>query len=266
MIKKQSKKIALSAVALGLCLANSFAWASAAVSTASTFTPNQKTAIEKIVHDYLITHPTVLIEATQALQMQQQKDMMSKAESAIKGNAQALFNHAETPIIGNPKGSVTLVEFFDYQCSVCQRMAPVVNNLVKSNPNLRVVLKQWPIFGKDSAYAAKAALASVKQNKFDVFYEAMISASGHLTKDRVLSLAKAVGIDTAQLEKDMNTPAFDKELKDNLHLAESLHLVGTPAFIIAKTPDGIYHGAQPYFVPGGASESTLQELIAKAQA
>jgi protein-disulfide isomerase len=265
MTKKHSKKVVLTAATLGLCLVNSVALASAASTKLNTFTPQQKVAIEQIVHDYLVANPTVLIEATQALQIQQQRDMMTKATSSIKANAQALFNHDASPVIGNPKGSVTLIEFFDYQCSVCQRMAPVVKSLMKNNPNLRVVLKQWPIFGKVSADAAKAGLAAVKQNKFDAFYEALVMNTGHLTDGKILSIAKSTGLDTAQLEKDMKNPAFDTELKDNLKLAEALHLVGTPAFIIAKTPDGVYHDAKTYFVPGGASEDTLKELIEKAQ-
>lgn len=148
--KKNCKKIALSAATLGLCLLNQIALANVAANTVNSFSPAQKIAIEKIVHDYLVANPTVLIEATQALQIQQQKDMVSKAEAGIKANAKDLFNNAQSPVIGNPKGSVTIVEFFDYQCSVCQRMAPVISDLVKNNPNLRVVLTQWPIFGQVS--------------------------------------------------------------------------------------------------------------------
>lgn len=266
MVKKNGKKIALSVATLGLCLLNQVALANAASNTVSTFSPAQKVAIEKIVHDYLVAHPTVLIEATQALQIQQQKDMMSKAEAGIKAHASDLFNNVQSPVIGNPKGTVTLVEFFDYQCSVCQRMAPTIGNLIKNNPNLRVVFKQWPIFGKVSADAAKAGLAAVKQNKFAALYEGLINNTGHLSDEKILSIAKTAGLDTVQLEKDMADPAYDKELQNNLKLAEALRLVGTPAFIIAKTPDGVYKDGHPYFVPGGASEDTLKELIAKAQA
>lgn len=262
-IMSKRTKIATFSVVLGLGLLNQVAWADAA---STTFTSAQKTAIEHIVHDYLVAHPTVLIEATQALQKQQQKEMMSKAESGIKDNAKALFNLPISPVIGNPHGNVTMIEFFDYQCSVCQRMAPTVRDLVKSNPNLRVVMKQWPIFGKTSEYAALAALASVKQNKFDAYYEALIMHPGHLSQEKTLSIAKSVGLNTVQLEKDIKDPALANELKNNLKLAESLRLVGTPAFIIAKTPNGVYTDGKTYFVPGGASEETLKDLIQQASA
>lgn len=264
-MKKRSKQTVLSAAILGLCCLNQVACATVAGSTSSTFTPTQKVAIEQIVHDYLVGHPSVLIEATQALQMQQQKDMVSKAESAIQSHAKALFNTSESPVVGNPKGNVTLVEFFDYQCGVCQRMAPIIKNLIKSNPDLRVVMKEWPIFGATSDYAARAALASAKQHKFDAYYDALVMNEGHLSEEKTMSLAKSVGLDTDQLKKDMSDPIFAKELKNNLTLAEAMHLVGTPAFIIAHTPDGVYTNAKTYFVPGAASEASLNELIQKAK-
>lgn len=261
MTTRRSKLRILLATLLGLSALNQTALAAAT----NTFTPEQKTAIEQIVHDYLVAHPTVLIEATQALQKQQQQEMVSRAESAIKDNAKSLFNQAESPVIGNPKGNVTLIEFFDYQCSVCQNMAPIIDNLIKNNPNLRVVFKEWPIFGKTSAYAAKAALASVKQGKFAAFYNALITNQGHLTQEKILILAKTVNLNVEQLKKDIKNPAFDAELKHNLKLAEAMRLIGTPAFIIARTPNGVYTDNKTYFVPGGAQEETLQELIKKTE-
>ena len=263
-IKKHTKLklTTLIAATLGLCVLNQTALASAA---SNTFTPDQKVAIEKIVHDYLVGHPTVLIEATQALQIEQQKNMISKAQSGIQANAKALFNEPISPVLGNPKGNVTIVEFFDYQCNVCQRMAPVISHLINNNSDLRVVLKEWPIFGKTSDYAAKAALAAVKQNKFPAFYNVLMSNQEHLTQAKVLSLAKSVGLNTADLEKEMNNPALDKELKANLKLAEAMRLAGTPAFIVAKTPSGVYTNSKASFVPGATSEESLQELINQAK-
>lgn len=242
----------------------------AATAESTTFSPKQQAAIEHIVHEYLVAHPVVLLEAAQALQKQQQKDMTSKAQSAIKSSSKALFNEPASPVIGNAHGNVTLVEFFDYQCSVCQRMAPIVNEVMKKHPELRVVMKEWPIFGEASQYAAKATLASVKQNKFLPFYKALIANSegqeGHLTTDQVDAIAKSAGVDVAQMQAEMKSPVYDNELANNLKLAEAMHLVGTPAFIIAKTPNGIYNGSKAFFVPGGASEDSLNQLIQQASA
>lgn len=257
---KYNKIAALALTALGLCFQSTYVNAA----TAATFTPAQTTAIEHIVHDYLVAHPTVLVEATQALQMQQQKEMLSNAETAIQKNGKDLFNNAASPVIGNPTGNVTLVEVFDYQCDVCQRMAPTVEALIKANPQLRVVLKEWPIFGATSEYAAKAALASQKQGKFLPFYQGLMSSKGRLDEGRILAIALAAGLNTDQLKKDMKDTSYDKELANNLKLAEAMRLVGTPAFIIGKTSNGVYADAKTSFVPGGASESTLQELIKKS--
>lgn len=255
------KKTLLATAAL-FCLSQT-----ALAATAATFTPEQKKAIEAIIHDYLVTNPAVLIEATQALQVQQQKDMVTRAESAIKAHSNDLFNNANSPTIGNAKGGVTMIEVFDYQCHVCQEMDQPIQALIKENNDLRVVMKQWPIFGKMSTYAAKAALASAKQGKFGEFYAAlMVGASkSRLSQEQIISIAKSVGLNTEQLTKDMEDPAYDQELKNNLKLAEAMRLAGTPAFIIAKTPQGVYAGAKAYFVPGGASEATLEGLIKKAR-
>lgn len=266
MINKITKSAIVIALGLGFMSQTSLA----ATAASTTFSPKQKVAIEQIVHEYLVAHPVVLLEAAQALQKQQQKDMTTKAQSAIKNSSKALFNEPASPVIGDAHGNVTLVEFFDYQCSVCQRMAPVVNELMKKHPELRIVMKEWPIFGEASQYAAKATLASVKQDKFLPFYEALITNSegqeGHLTTDQVDAIAKSAGVDVAQMQQDMKDPAYDNELTNNLKLAEAMHLVGTPAFVIAKTPNGVYSSGKVFFIPGGASEESLSQLIQQASA
>jgi len=236
----------------------------------ATFSPKQQVAIEKIVHQYLVAHPVVLLEAAQALQKQQQKDAQNQAQTGIKNNATALFNTPISPVIGNARGNVTIVEFFDFQCSVCQRVAPVLNNVMKSHADLRVVMKEWPIFGEASQYAAKAGLAAAKQGKFMPFYEALINnekgSEGNLTTAQVDELAQSAGVNVDLMKKEMQDPVFNQELMNNLKLAESMRLAGTPAFVIAKTPNGVYKGGKVFFVPGGASEASFNQLIQEATA
>jgi len=242
--------------------------AESTASSVNNFNTQQKEDIEQIIHDYLIENPAVLIEATKALQAQQQKEMVDRAHSVIQEHAQAIFSDPNSPIIGNPKGSVTLVEFFDYQCGVCKRMGPIIKNLIQKHPELRVVLKQWPIFGATSEYAAKAALASVRQNKFLPFYEALLDSKSRLTEDSILAIARSKRLYVNKLRRDLQNPAFTEELDNNLKLAEALRLIGTPAFIIASTPNGVYINDtdKTAFVPGAASEEALSQLIQKAQA
>ena len=228
------------------------------------FDPQQKQAIEQIVHQYLVKNPEVLMEVSKALQLKQREDMMKQAESAIGTNGPALFD-SSSPMVGNKLGNVTMVEFFDYQCIHCKQMAPVVSELVKKDGGLRIVYKEFPIFGKSSEFAAQAALASQSQGKYLAFHDALMAAKERLSPKLVMKIAASVGIDTSKLKTDMKSAKVTKELKDTRQLAESLRLMGTPAFIIAKTPKGKYkQGAKSFFVPGASSEDALQSLIKQA--
>lgn len=229
-----------------------------------TMSDTQKKEIEKIVHDYLVNNPEVLLEASQALQQKQQQAMQQQAQSAIQENASQLFNDSLT-IAGNPKGSVTLVEFFDYQCIHCKKMAPVINELIKKDSNLRVVYKEFPIFGKSSETASRVALAAAMQGKYQAMHEALIKQDKRLNDQLVMDTAKSIGLNMTKLKTDMDSKTVNDALEANRQLAEKLHLMGTPAFIVAATPAGqLKEGSTPAFIPGAASEESLQELIKKA--
>jgi len=223
----------------------------------------QKKQIEQVVHDYLVNNPEVLIEASQALQQKQQQNMQEQARTAIKQNADELFAD-NMAIAGNPKGNVTLVEFFDYQCVHCKKMSPVIGALIKKNPNLRVIYKEFPIFGNGSELASRAALAASMQNKYVEMHNALFKVGKRLNQKLVLKAAKNAGLNIDQLKKDMKSKKVSEELKENRELAEKLKLIGTPAFIIASTPSGKYKkGSKTEFIPGAASEEALQGLIKK---
>ena len=225
------------------------------------FSKQQKGNIEKIVHDYLVEHPEVLIEASRVLQVRQHKQMLASASENILKNAPQLFD-SKNSVVGNPKGQVTIVEFFDYQCGHCKNMSPVISALIQKNKDLRVVLKQFPIFGESSEYAAKAVLASQKQGKFQVFHEALMKTEEKLSQKEVLAIAKSQGLNLVKLEQDLKDPAVIKELDDNMKLAKALHLSGTPAFVVGSTPAGLFKAGKPnILLPGEVSEAELQKLI-----
>lgn len=227
---------------------------------------DQKKQIEQVVHDYLIHNPEVLIEVSQVLQQKQQKTMVDQATTAIGQNAEQLFM-AGTTVAGNPKGSVTLVEFFDYQCGHCKEMKPVIDELLKADKNLRVIYKEFPIFGKTSELASRAALAAAMQGKYDAMHQALLKMSKRMDDAVVMEAAKSAGLDVTKLKKDMDSKEVTDVLAANRVLAEKLHLMGTPAFIIASTPGGKFKaGSTPSFVPGAASLQTLQDMIKKAAA
>ena len=221
----------------------------------------QKKQIEQVIHDYLVNHPEVLVEASQALHKKQEASMQVKAVSDIMAHADALFKPTLT-VAGNPKGDVTLVEFFDYQCVHCKKMGPVVHDLVDKNKNLRVIFKEFPIFGKVSEQASRIVLAAALQGKYLALQTALLDTDKPLTEELVFEKAQGVGLNIAQLKTDMTNKSISDELAQNEALAEQIHLMGTPAFIIASTPGGVLNQhSKPGFIPGGASQESLQSLI-----
>lgn len=227
-------------------------------STVAPFTQKQTKDIEQIIHNYLIRNPEVLVEASRALQRKQQTEMIAKAKQAIALNRVPLFK-AQSPVMGNPQGDVSLVEFFDYQCKHCKNMTEVVHSLVTDDNKLKVIYKQLPIFGADSEFAARAALAARNQNKYTELHKALMQYEERLSKEKVLDIAKNAGLNVEQLQKDMNDPAIGAELRANMDLAQKIGIMGTPAFIVASRTDG--DNIKSYFVAGALSKPLLQNLI-----
>lgn len=251
---------------LAASMAVSFATKAATASSSDGLTETNKKAIEKLIHDYLVSNPEVLLEASQALQQKQQQTMQQQAQAAIRDNASQLLNEKLTAI-GNPKAKVTLIEFFDYQCIHCKKMAPIVNGLARKDGNLRVVYKEFPIFGKSSDTASRAAIAAAMQGKYQAVHEALIKQDQRLNDELIMNAAKSAGVDMAKLKTDMNSKTVTEALEATRQLAEKLHLMGTPAFIVAATPGGqLKTGSTPTFIPGATSEEALLELIKKASA
>lgn len=251
----------LTASALATSLVSHAVIAADAPSTTSEL---QKKEIEKVVHDYLVSNPEVLIEASQALQQKQQQNMQQQAQSAIQENGDQLFQGNLTTL-GNPKGNVTVVEFFDYQCIHCKKMASVMDDLVKKDSNLRIVYKEFPIFGKSSDLASRAALAAGMQGKYKEMHKALLATDKRLDEQKIMDTAKSLGLNLTKLKADMDSKEVTAILDSNRQLGEKLHLMGTPAFVIGSTPQGQFKkGSQPSFIPGAATEQTMQELIKKA--
>lgn len=237
--------------------------AAAAETDASNLSDTQTKQIEKVVHDYLLKNPEVLMEASQALQKKQQDNMQAEAQNAIKSNAGQIISE-KLAIAGNPKGNVTLVEFFDYQCIHCKKMEPVISSLIKNNPNLRVVYKEFPIFGQSSELASKAALAAAMQGKYSAMHSALFKQEGRLNEDLIMKAAKSAGLDMTKFKTDMKSKTVSEALNANRELAEKLHLMGTPAFIVVGTSEGkVKEGGTPTLIPGAASEKSLEELVKK---
>jgi protein-disulfide isomerase len=221
---------------------------------AEELAPEQRPAIEKIIHDYLLQHPDVLIEALQAAQEKLKSEAGEKAKQALAARRKEIFDDTETPVGGNPKGDVTLVEFFDYRCPYCKQVQPRLQELLGGDHQLRIAYKEFPILGAVSVTAARAALAAQRQGKYEALHNAMMVASGQITDDTVYEVAKTVGLAVDRLKRDMAAPQIDAALKANHELADALDITGTPGFVIGEQ-----------IVPGAMDLSSLKQLVAEAR-
>jgi protein-disulfide isomerase len=165
-----------------------------------------------------------------------------------------VFDDPQSPIAGNPKGDVTLVEFFDYRCPYCKQVEPALEKLIGDDRQLRFVFKEFPVLGPDSEVAARVALAAKKQGKYDAFHRAMMTTPGRIDEATIYKVAGSVGLDVDKVKQDMRSPEIDKELKANLDLGKALDLDGTPSFIVGDT-----------IIPGAISAGDLKQLIADAR-
>jgi protein-disulfide isomerase len=153
---------------------------------------------------------------------------------ALAEHEVALLRDPASPVGGNPQGDVTLVEFSDYNCPYCRRVAPVLAEAEAADPMLRIVYKEIPILGPDSVYAAKAALAADRQGKYMAFHRALMSAKGVAAEGLILAIAAKLGLDVARLKADVEDPAIQAAIDRNLALSRALRITGTPSFVVGS--------------------------------
>jgi protein-disulfide isomerase len=202
---------------------------------AQTFAPDQRSEIEKIVREYLVSHPEVLQEAMAELDKRQAAEDAQKHLAAIKDNAATIFTSPRQVNLGNPQGDVTMVEFFDYNCAFCKRAMSDMLDLLKNDPKLKVVLKEFPVLGEGSVQAAQVAVAVRMQDKtgkkYLDFHTKLLGGRGPADKAHALAAAKEAGFDMARLDKDMQSDEVKQTIEENLKLAENLGLNGTPSYV-----------------------------------
>jgi protein-disulfide isomerase len=245
----QMNRSGLLAIALAAIL--SVVWPASAQDN-ETLTDKGK--LEQAIHDYLLAHPEVIVEALEKYQAEQEKAAAEKQAKAIVERRDELTRAPDAPVLGNPDGNVTVVEFFDYRCPYCKSVAHSFIDLFETDGNVRFVLKEFPILGEDSVFAAKAALAAHKQGKYRELHIALMDFKGKVTSSDVRQLAAGVGIDVARLEKDMQDPAIVDSINRNLSLGDALGVRGTPAFIVGDE-----------MIPGAISAEDMQKRVAAAR-
>ncbi|MCF3973803.1 DsbA family protein [Paracoccus salsus] len=166
----------------------------------------------------------------------------------------ALERSPNAPVLGNPDGDITLTEFFDYNCQFCRKMIGTMQKLIASDPQLRVVYREWPVFGEGSEFAARASLASLDQGKYWQLHAALMTMKGRAVEATVIRAARKVGLDEARLRKDMNAPRIDEHLERSFAMADHMGLMGTPTFIAGD--EGVF---------GELSLEELKGLVARAR-
>ena len=214
----------------------------------------QRTEIESIIHQYLIENPELLEEMISALRIREAAAAQAEAKKVIEDKHNQIFYPGSAFVAGNPKGDVTLVEFFDYTCSYCKESLKDVRRLMEQDNNLRVVFIDYPALSNRnpvSMVATRASVAAANQGKYVPFHLKMMGSMMPLTQKSILRYAKEVGLDEQQLLQDMNAPETYARIDDNIALAHALGMDGTPSFVI---DDNVIAGALGY--------DTLRQIIA----
>jgi protein-disulfide isomerase len=206
--------------------------------SAESFSAVQRGDIETIVRNYLITHPEVLEEAMTELNRRQAAAETARHEASVAESADTIFNSPRGVTLGNKDGDVTFVEFFDYNCGYCKGAMTDMLDLMKSDPKLKVVLKEFPVLGPGSVEAAQVAVAVRMQDptgkKYLDFHQKLLGGRGAADKARALAVAKEVGLDMAKLEKDMASSEAKATIEENFKLAEAMGMNGTPSYVVGK--------------------------------
>lgn len=217
--------------------------------------PVASSSIDQQISQYLKNHPDEVLAALGLAQANAEKQKAADAQLAVAEQQDQIFNNPADPVIGNANGDVTVVEFFDYRCPYCKRVADSLMTLVKDDPNVKVVYKEFPILGPGSLVAAKIALAAHRQGKYEQVHAAFMAHKGSFEQADLLDLAASVGADPAKLAVDMEDPAIQGLLQANDSLAAALGITGTPGFLFGKQ-----------LIPGAVSLEDMKKLVNEARA
>lgn len=227
-----------------------FAWQIAPFAAhAEELSPQMRLQMEAVVRDYLLKNPELIRDASRELAVREAAQKQATAAKAIAENREALERDPESPVGGNPLGDITVVEFFDYNCGFCKRVASNLKALTDADKNVRVIYKELPILGPSSLLGSKAALAAKRQGKYVAFHEALFELP-EISDATLKELSARLGLDHARLLSDMADPALMKQIERDHALARMLDINGTPGFVIGD-----------HIEPGAVETAVLQEIV-----
>jgi protein-disulfide isomerase len=222
--------------------------------SAQPLSSQQRAEVVEVLREALKRDPTILRDAVAAMQQAQQQDRSVSQRGAIATHREALLHDVSDPVKGNPRGDVTIVEFFDVRCGYCKVLHPTMESLLRADGGVRLVLKDLPVLGAASVTASRALLAAQRQNKYLPLQDALMRLRGEPTEAVLQAEAERVGLDWARMQRDMADPTIESRLQGNLDLARALSIEGTPALVIGDT-----------LVPGAVDLATLRKLVAEAR-
>jgi protein-disulfide isomerase len=210
----------------------------------SAMSDEDRAAFREEVRAYLLENPEVIMEAIQILEQRRTAQAQESDRQMIEAYAEGLFEDGFSYVEGNPEGDVTVVEFLDYRCGYCKKAQPAVEELLERDPNVRLIVKEFPILGPESVTAGKLALAALEldRSRFGGLHDTLMAYQGNLTEQAAYGLAEEAGYDTDALREIAESAETDDRLQQNYELAQALGLQGTPAFVIG---DEIIRGYLP---------------------
>ena len=211
--------------------------------------------IKQLALEAILENPEIIRQAITLLQQRDEASSATQVQALLSEQRTLLERDPNAPVIGNNKGDVTVIEFFDYNCPYCKRAWSELNTVMAQDPDVRVVLREWPILGEASVYASRASLAARKQGRYVEFHNALMASKGRAQPASVMAIAKSVGLDTEQLKADMKSPEIDEHIETSMRLARALNFSGTPAYIIGDA-----------LAPGMVAADELKNMIAQARA
>lgn len=218
------------------------------------FSDAEEEAVKRLVREYILDNPDIIREAIRVLRQREQQAQADRQEQAVAANRDALHDPGLLPVLGNPDGDVTVVEFFDYNCPYCRGIAKEVIEVVKADGNVRLILKELPILRESSRMAARAALAAAHQGAYEDFHTRLMTEVSEIDRDNIMALAERMDLDVADLKSEMEARATTAAIQKTYRLAKALEIEGTPAFVVGDR-----------LVPGAIGKDRLKKLIADAR-
>ena len=211
--------------------------------------------IKQLALQAILENPQIVMDAVAILQQREAEEAEAQAQATLGESRDLLERDPNAPVLGNPEGDVTVVEFFDYNCPYCRRAGGEVEKLLEADSNVRVVYREWPILGEGSVFAARAALAARAQDKYGEMHEALMGARGRLDEASVMQIAAEIGLDVEKLRADMDAPEVQAHIDTTMQLAQSLGFSGTPSFVIGDAR-----------APGLIDAEQMQQIVEETRA